>query len=106
TSVVPHPPAQLYSSPKKGLSWTGLPECKDDTVTDYSRPEPTVKSSPDDDKKKNTFVSEAVASPIIPKPFVKFVKASNSQSKSKIDETKTPKKSPVKKRVKMGTTRS
>nr|GEV11970.1 ubiquitin hydrolase [Tanacetum cinerariifolium] len=37
-SVVPPPPAQIYSSPKKDLSWTGLPEFADDTVTDYSRP--------------------------------------------------------------------
>nr|GEW37083.1 hypothetical protein [Tanacetum cinerariifolium] len=94
--AVPPPLAKLYSSPKKDLSWTGLPECKDDTLTDYSRPEPTVESSPDDDKKRNPSVSETVASPIIPKPFVKFVKASDSQSKSKIDETKTPKKSPFK----------
>nr|GEV10121.1 putative ribonuclease H-like domain-containing protein [Tanacetum cinerariifolium] len=42
-SVVPPPSAQLYSSPKKDLSWTGLPEFADDTVTDYSRPSPTVK---------------------------------------------------------------
>nr|GEU29136.1 hypothetical protein [Tanacetum cinerariifolium] len=63
-SVVPPPPAQLYSSPKKDLSWTGLPECKDDTVTDYSRPEPTVESSPDDAKKRNPSVSETVSSPI------------------------------------------
>nr|GEZ37714.1 hypothetical protein [Tanacetum cinerariifolium] len=54
----------------------------------------------DDDKKRNPSVSETVASPVIPKPFVKFVKVSDSQSKSKIDETETPKKSPVKKRVK------
>nr|GEU74971.1 ubiquitin hydrolase [Tanacetum cinerariifolium] len=36
-----------------------------------------------------------VASPITPKPFVKFVKASNSQFKSKTDEKETPKKPPV-----------
>nr|GEV48541.1 hypothetical protein [Tanacetum cinerariifolium] len=41
-SAVPPPPAQLYLYPKKDLSWTGLPECADDTVTDYSRPLPTV----------------------------------------------------------------
>nr|GEY41542.1 DNA-directed DNA polymerase [Tanacetum cinerariifolium] len=41
-SVVPPPPAQLYLSPKKDLSWTGLSECADDTVTGYSRPSPTV----------------------------------------------------------------
>nr|GFA88034.1 hypothetical protein [Tanacetum cinerariifolium] len=40
--AVPPPPVQLYFSPKKDLSWTGLPECADDTVTDYSRPSPTV----------------------------------------------------------------
>nr|GEV06805.1 hypothetical protein [Tanacetum cinerariifolium] len=28
-SVVPPPPAQIYSSPKKDMSWTGLPELKD-----------------------------------------------------------------------------
>nr|GEW09132.1 hypothetical protein [Tanacetum cinerariifolium] len=55
-----------------------------------------TESSPDDDKKRNLSVSETVASPIIPKPFVKFVKVSDSQSKSKIDQTETPKKSPVK----------
>nr|GEY15579.1 ribonuclease H-like domain-containing protein [Tanacetum cinerariifolium] len=44
-SVVPPPPAQIYSSPKKDLSWTGLPEFADDTVTDYSRPSPTMESS-------------------------------------------------------------
>nr|GEZ43122.1 hypothetical protein [Tanacetum cinerariifolium] len=75
-TAVPPPAAQLYSSPKKDLTWTGLPECKDDIVTDYSRPEPTVESSPDDGKKRNPSVSETVTSPITPKPFVKFVKAS------------------------------
>nr|GEZ34192.1 hypothetical protein [Tanacetum cinerariifolium] len=47
-SVVPPHPAQIYSLPKKDISWTSLPEFKDDTVTDYSRPAPTVESSPDD----------------------------------------------------------
>nr|GEV00057.1 retrovirus-related Pol polyprotein from transposon TNT 1-94 [Tanacetum cinerariifolium] len=65
-------------------------------VTDYSRPEPTIESSPDDAKKRNPSVSETVSSPITPKPFFKFVKESNSQSKSKTDETETPKKSLVK----------
>nr|GEW27946.1 hypothetical protein [Tanacetum cinerariifolium] len=41
-NVVPPPVADLYLSPKKDLSWTGLPEFVDDTVTDYSRPSPTV----------------------------------------------------------------
>nr|GFA92019.1 ribonuclease H-like domain-containing protein [Tanacetum cinerariifolium] len=42
---VPPPAADLYLSPKKDLSWTGLPEFVDDTVTDYSRPSPTVAST-------------------------------------------------------------
>nr|GEY93370.1 hypothetical protein [Tanacetum cinerariifolium] len=40
-NVVPPPAADLYLSSKKDLSWTGLPEFVDDTVTDYSRPSPT-----------------------------------------------------------------
>nr|GEY39323.1 hypothetical protein [Tanacetum cinerariifolium] len=47
-SVVPPPSAQIYFSPKKDMSWTGLPEFMDDTVTNYSRHVPTVESSPDD----------------------------------------------------------
>nr|GEZ48023.1 hypothetical protein [Tanacetum cinerariifolium] len=36
-SVVPPPPAQIYSPPKKDMSWTGLPEFKDDTfLLDFS----------------------------------------------------------------------
>nr|GFD43635.1 hypothetical protein [Tanacetum cinerariifolium] len=50
-SVVPPPPAQLYLSPKKDLSWTGLSECADDTVTGYSRPSPTVESKTKSPKK-------------------------------------------------------
>nr|GEY62208.1 hypothetical protein [Tanacetum cinerariifolium] len=98
-SVVPPPPAQLYLSPKKDLSWTGLPECADDTVTDYSRPSPTVESASGDDQNRNPFVFETVASPITPKPFIKFMKTKDSQSKSKTGKTESPKKPAVKKRV-------
>nr|GFA83610.1 hypothetical protein [Tanacetum cinerariifolium] len=41
----PSPPAQIYSPPKKDLSWTCLPEFVDDTVTDYSRPTPSIDAS-------------------------------------------------------------
>ncbi|GJX60228.1 ribonuclease H-like domain-containing protein [Tanacetum coccineum] len=52
-SDVPPPPAQVYSPPKKDLSWMGLPEFVDDTVTDYSRPIPSIDVSKDvsDDQK-------------------------------------------------------
>nr|GFA20741.1 ribonuclease H-like domain-containing protein [Tanacetum cinerariifolium] len=95
-SVVPPPHAQLYLSSKKDLSCTGLPECADDTVTDYSRPSPTVESTSGDDQNRNPSVSKTVASPITPKPFIKFVKPKDSQFKSKIGKTKSPKKPPVK----------
>nr|GEV33022.1 putative reverse transcriptase domain-containing protein [Tanacetum cinerariifolium] len=66
------PPAvDLYLSPKKDLSWTGLPEFVDDTVTDYSRPSPTVASTSAGGQNKNPSTSEDVASPNTPKPFVK-----------------------------------
>nr|GFA90326.1 hypothetical protein [Tanacetum cinerariifolium] len=38
-NAVPSPAADLYLSPKKDLSWTGLPEFVDDTVTDYKDPD-------------------------------------------------------------------
>nr|GEX33765.1 hypothetical protein [Tanacetum cinerariifolium] len=37
-SVVPPPPAQIYSPSKKDISWTGLLECADDTITYYRNP--------------------------------------------------------------------
>nr|GEX66646.1 hypothetical protein [Tanacetum cinerariifolium] len=36
---------EIYSPPKKDLSWTGLPEFVDDTVTDYSRHTPSIDDS-------------------------------------------------------------
>nr|GFB12612.1 hypothetical protein [Tanacetum cinerariifolium] len=107
-NVVLPPAAQIYSSPKKDLSWTGLPEFADDTVTDYSRPSSTMESTSGDDQNRMPSVSETDASPstITPKPFIKFVKPNDSPSKSKTGKTETPKKPPVKKRVKKGTSRS
>nr|GEX65772.1 hypothetical protein [Tanacetum cinerariifolium] len=97
-SDVPPPPAQIYSYPKKDLSWTGLPEFADDTVTDYSRPSPTMKSTSGEDQNRNSSVPETDASPstIIPKPFIKFVKPNDSPSESKTGKTETPKKPLVK----------
>nr|GEY20266.1 hypothetical protein [Tanacetum cinerariifolium] len=42
------PLAQVYSLPKKDMSWTRLPEFADDTITDYSRPSPSVESNSSD----------------------------------------------------------
>nr|GFB66480.1 hypothetical protein [Tanacetum cinerariifolium] len=73
-NAVPPPAADLYLSPKKDLSWTGLPEFMDDTVIDYSRPSPTIASTLAKGQIKDSSTSEDVASPNPPKPFVKFVK--------------------------------
>nr|GEU37103.1 hypothetical protein [Tanacetum cinerariifolium] len=43
-SVIP-PPAQVYSPSKKDMSWIGLPEFADDTITNYSRPSPSPNSN-------------------------------------------------------------
>nr|GEX99378.1 hypothetical protein [Tanacetum cinerariifolium] len=95
-TAVPPPTAQLYFSTKKDLSWTGLPECADDTVTKYSRPSSTIESTSENDQNRNTSVSETVASPITSKPFIKFLRPKDSQSDSKTDKKETPKKPPVK----------
>nr|GFB34119.1 hypothetical protein [Tanacetum cinerariifolium] len=95
-NVVPPPAADLYLSPKKDLSWTGLPKFVDNTITDYNRPSPTVVSTSAEDQIKDSSTSEDVASPNPPKPFVKFVKPKDSQSDSKTKEQETPKKPQVK----------
>nr|GFC82388.1 hypothetical protein [Tanacetum cinerariifolium] len=61
------------SPPKKDLSWIGLPEFADNTVTDYSRPSPVVKSTTDDLQNRNLSVTKTGASPstIISKPVKK-----------------------------------
>nr|GEZ08341.1 hypothetical protein [Tanacetum cinerariifolium] len=76
-SVVPPPIAQIYSSPKKGLSWTGLLKFADDTITDYSRPSSAIESTSDYAQNKNPSVTETGASDstILSKPAIKFMKA-------------------------------
>nr|GFC19028.1 hypothetical protein [Tanacetum cinerariifolium] len=77
-NVVPPPAADLYLSPKKDLSWTGLPEFLDNTITDYGRPSPTIASTSAEGQIKDSFTSEDVGSPNLSKPFVKFVKPKDS----------------------------
>nr|GFD02149.1 hypothetical protein [Tanacetum cinerariifolium] len=68
----------------------------DDTVTDYSRPSPTVASTSGEDQNNNTSTSEETASTNPSKPFIKFVNPKDSQPESKIEEHETPKKPQVK----------
>nr|GEZ24189.1 hypothetical protein [Tanacetum cinerariifolium] len=97
-SAVPPPPAQVYSPPKKDLSWTGLPKFADDTVTVYSRPSPAIESTSDDVQNRNPYVTESKASPstISSKPFIKFVKAADRPNEDKIDKAETAKKPTIK----------
>nr|GEW52864.1 reverse transcriptase domain-containing protein [Tanacetum cinerariifolium] len=78
------------------MSWTGLPEFADDTVTDYSRHVPTVESSPDDAQNRNHSATATEASPctISPKPFNKFVKAADC-TEVKTNKVKAVKKSSI-----------
>nr|GEY03849.1 hypothetical protein [Tanacetum cinerariifolium] len=71
------PPAQVYSPPKKDMSWTGLPEFADDTITDYSRLSPSIESNFSDLQNSNSSVSDHGESSesIMYKPMIKFVKA-------------------------------
>nr|GEZ47066.1 hypothetical protein [Tanacetum cinerariifolium] len=60
-NVVPPPAADLYLSPKKDLSWIGLPEFMDDTMTDYSRPLSTVVSTSAEVQTPGSSISNLLA---------------------------------------------
>nr|GEW30312.1 hypothetical protein [Tanacetum cinerariifolium] len=91
------PPAQVYSSPKKDLSWSGLPEFVDDTVTDYSRPTPSIDESKCNTR-NNFSVSENGESSgsIMSMPMIKFVKAADCPRVTKTNNTENDRKSTVK----------
>nr|GEU81387.1 hypothetical protein [Tanacetum cinerariifolium] len=69
-----------YSPPKKDMPWTGLPEFANDTITDYSRPSPSIESNSNDLQSINSSVFEngESFSSISSKHVIKFVKAANS----------------------------
>nr|GEZ69042.1 ribonuclease H-like domain-containing protein [Tanacetum cinerariifolium] len=76
---------------------TCLPEFVDDTVTDYSRPTPSI-----DESKCNTSNNFSVSEhgessdSIMSKPMIKFVKAADCPGVIKTNKTETARKSPVK----------
>nr|GEZ62533.1 hypothetical protein [Tanacetum cinerariifolium] len=95
------PPAQIYSLPKKDLSWTGLPEFVDDTVTDYSRPTPSIdasKCNKSELKSSKFSVSEHGESSgsIMSKPMIKFVNEADYPRVIKTNKTENARKSTVK----------
>ncbi|GJU27760.1 hypothetical protein Tco_1166381 [Tanacetum coccineum] len=104
-SAVPPPPAQVYSPPKKDLSWMGLPEFVDDTVTDYSRPTPSIDVSKDvSDEQKAIWKSNSVSfseqggsiGNVVSKPMIRFVKETSCPSVSKVNNTGNSRKLTVK----------
>nr|GEY10297.1 hypothetical protein [Tanacetum cinerariifolium] len=92
------PPTQVYSPPKKDMSWTGLHEFVDDPITDYSRPSSSIESKTSDLQNSNFSVSEHGESSesTLSKPMIKFVKAADSPTVIKTNKFETVRKSSVK----------
>nr|GEW77703.1 hypothetical protein [Tanacetum cinerariifolium] len=61
------------------MSWTGLPEFADDTITDYNRPSPSIESNSNDLQNSNSslFKHGKSSKSIIYMPMIKFVKAAD-----------------------------
>ncbi|GKC39495.1 ribonuclease H-like domain-containing protein [Tanacetum coccineum] len=100
-TVVPPPPAQVYSPPQRDLSWTGLPEFVDDTVTDYTRPTPSVDVSKDvrsdlDGNNTSIFEQGETSGSNMSRPMIKFVKESGCPNAIKINNTENTRKPTVK----------
>ncbi|GJR88908.1 putative ribonuclease H-like domain-containing protein [Tanacetum coccineum] len=70
-SIMPPPPAQVYSPPKKDMCWMGLPEFIDDTVTDYSRPTPSIDVSKDVSDSAPSFEQGGSFGNIVSKPMIR-----------------------------------
>nr|GEW55383.1 hypothetical protein [Tanacetum cinerariifolium] len=92
------PLAQVYSPPKKDMSWTRLPEFADDTIIDYTRPSPIIESNPNDLQNNSSSISKIgeSTSNILSKPEIKFVKATDSTTVVKTNKDDTVRKPSVK----------
>nr|GEY40018.1 hypothetical protein [Tanacetum cinerariifolium] len=77
---VPPPIVDLYLSLKKDLSWTGLPEFADDTVTNYSRPSPTVESTSAEAERPTTDKVETAKKPVV--RYVEMYRRTSKRSSS------------------------
>nr|GEZ78259.1 hypothetical protein [Tanacetum cinerariifolium] len=103
--AVPPPPAQVYSPPKKYLSWMGLPKFVDDTVTNYTRLTPSIDVSKSVSKEQEerwksnnpSFFEQGGSSDnVVSKPMIKFVKESGCPNATKVNNTKNARKPTVK----------
>nr|GEY73499.1 ubiquitin hydrolase [Tanacetum cinerariifolium] len=99
------PPAQVYSPPKKDISWMGLHEFVDDTVFDYTRPTPNIDVSKSVRKeleerwKRNSpsfFEQGGSTGNVVSKPMIKFVKESGCPKATKVNNTKNARKPTMK----------
>nr|GEW04879.1 hypothetical protein [Tanacetum cinerariifolium] len=88
----------IYSPSKKDMSWIGLPEFADDTITDYSGHSPIIESNSSDLQNNNSTVFKHGESSesIMSKPMIKFVKAADSPGVIKTNKIETARKPPVK----------
>ncbi|GJT00315.1 ribonuclease H-like domain-containing protein [Tanacetum coccineum] len=95
--AVPPPPAQVYSSPMPDLSWTGLPEFADNTVTDYTRPTPSIDVTNDvrselDGNNLTACKHGGTSSNAVSKPIINFVKESGCPNVIKINNIENARK--------------
>ncbi|GJY85454.1 putative reverse transcriptase domain-containing protein [Tanacetum coccineum] len=95
-TVVPPPPSQVYSPPKNDLSWIGLPEFVDNTVTDYSRPTPSIDVPRDVSESVSFFEQRGSVGNVLSKPMIIFVKETGCPSVSKVNNTEKSRKPTVK----------
>ncbi|GJX38258.1 ribonuclease H-like domain-containing protein [Tanacetum coccineum] len=95
-TVVPPPPAQVYSPPKNDLSWTGLPEFVNDTVTDYSRPTPSIDVPRDVGESASFFKQRGSVGNVLSKPMISFVKETGCPSVPKVINTENSRKPTMK----------
>ncbi|GJT28211.1 hypothetical protein Tco_0908486 [Tanacetum coccineum] len=95
--AVPPPPAQVYSSPMLDLSWTCLPEFADNTVTNYTRPTPSVDVTNDvrselDGNNLTVCEHRGTSSNVVSKPIINFVKESGCPNVIKINNIENARK--------------
>nr|GEV71333.1 retrovirus-related Pol polyprotein from transposon TNT 1-94 [Tanacetum cinerariifolium] len=93
------------SDNEKDLSWMGLPEFVDNTVTDYTKPTPSIDVSKSVTKEQEErwksnqpsfFEQEGSSGNVVTNPIIKFVKESSCPNATKVNNTENVRKPIVK----------
>nr|GEU57185.1 hypothetical protein [Tanacetum cinerariifolium] len=85
--------SQRTDKNKEGLGYSVVPP----SCSNYSRPSPTIESNTDDTNRNSSITKTRESSSIITsKPTIKFVKAAERPTETKIDKVETAKKSAFK----------